>query len=89
MKGPGRVIKFFPLSTHHRPLGVLGREDGGERNVFVDRPTIFGHRAITPLEHQMDAPAPALDELDGSRVLHALGALAVDLQDFVTDLRRK
>lgn len=36
----------------------------------------------------MGAPASAFDELDGSRVLHALGALAVDLQDFVADLRR-
>lgn len=34
----------------------------------------------------MDSPASILDELDGSRVLHALGALAVDLQDFVADL---
>lgn len=37
----------------------------------------------------MGAPASALDELDGSRVLHALGALAVDLQDFIADLRGK
>lgn len=36
----------------------------------------------------MGAPASTLDELDGSRVLHALGALAVDLQDFIADLRR-
>lgn len=34
----------------------------------------------------MDSPASILDELDGSCVLHALGALAVDLQDFVADL---
>lgn len=36
----------------------------------------------------MGAPAPTLDELDSPRVLHALGALAVDLQDFVADLRK-
>lgn len=34
-------------------------------------------------------PASVLDELDGSRVLHALGALAVYLQDFVADLEQK
>lgn len=35
----------------------------------------------------MGAPASTLDELDGSRVLHALGALAIDLQDFISDLQ--
>lgn len=34
----------------------------------------------------MDASASVLDELDGPRVLHAFGALAVDLQDFISDL---
>lgn len=33
----------------------------------------------------MDTPASTLDKLDGSRVLHALGALAIDLQDFIAD----
>lgn len=37
----------------------------------------------------MGAPAPAFDELDGSRVLHALGAFAIDLQDFIADLRKE
>lgn len=35
----------------------------------------------------MGAAPAALDELDGARVLHALGALAVDLQDLVSHLR--
>lgn len=34
----------------------------------------------------MDAAPSALDELDRSCVLHSLGALAVDLQDLVSDL---
>lgn len=34
----------------------------------------------------MDTSASAFDELDGSRMLHTLGALAIDLQDFITDL---
>lgn len=34
----------------------------------------------------MSASASALDELDSSRVLHSLGALAIDLQDFITNL---
>ena len=34
----------------------------------------------------MDAAPSALDELDSSRVLHSLGALAVDFQDLVSDL---
>lgn len=37
----------------------------------------------------MDAPPSALDELDRSCVLHSLGALAVDLQDLVSDLELK
>lgn len=34
----------------------------------------------------MGAAAPVFDELDGPRVLHAFGALAVDLQDLVANL---
>lgn len=34
----------------------------------------------------MDAASSALDELDSSGVLHSLGALAVDLQDLVSNL---
>lgn len=37
----------------------------------------------------MDAPPSALDELDRSCVLHSLGALAVDLQDLISDLELK
>lgn len=37
----------------------------------------------------MDASASTLDELDGPRVLHSLCALAIDLQDFITDLRKR
>lgn len=34
----------------------------------------------------MGVPASTLDELNGPRVLHALGALAIDLKDFIADL---
>lgn len=37
----------------------------------------------------MDAASSALDELDSSRVLHPLGALAIDLQDLVSNLEGK
>lgn len=36
----------------------------------------------------MDAPASVLNEFNGPSVLHAFGALAVDLQDFISDLGR-
>lgn len=37
----------------------------------------------------MGAPASSLDELDSSCMLHALGTLAIDLQDFISDLQKK
>ena len=49
-------------------------------------PTIFGHGPISPLEDKPCAAASILDELDGARVLHVLGALAVDLQNLISHL---
>ena len=47
------------------------------------RPTVFWHGPIAPLEDKPRPPAAVLDQLDGTRVLHVLCALSVDLQDLV------
>lgn len=50
-------------------------------------PTVFRDGTVSPLE---DEPRPAtavLDQLDGTRMLHVLCALAVDLQDLVSHLQ--
>lgn len=57
-----------------------------ERDTFVDGPTIFRHRAVSPLEDQVHPPAAVLDQLDGPGVLHVLCAFPVDLQDLVAHL---
>lgn len=69
--------------------GLSWCEDWRERDVFVDGPTIFGYRTVATLQHQVRRPATAFDQLDGAGVLHAFGALAVNLQNLVSYLRER
>lgn len=48
--------------------------------------TVLRDLAGASLQQQTDPPASRLDQLDGSGVRHALGALAVDLDDLIPDL---
>lgn len=48
--------------------------------------TVLRHLPRAPLQQQTDAPAPGLDQLDGSGVGHVPRALPVDLDDLVPDL---
>lgn len=48
--------------------------------------TVLRDLAGASLQQQTDPPASRLDQLDGSGVGHALGALAVDLDDLIPDL---
>lgn len=48
--------------------------------------TVLRHLPRAPLQQQPDAPAPGLDQLDGSGVGHVPRALPVDLDDLVPDL---
>ena len=70
------------------PAALSGREDGGARDVFVDGPTIFGHGAVAPLQDEGHRPAAVFDQFYGARVLHAFGALAVNLQNLVPYLKK-
>lgn len=59
--------------------GLSWCEDWRERDVFVDGPTIFRYRSVATLQYEVRCPAAAFDQLDGTGVLHAFGALAIYL----------
>lgn len=62
-------------------LMVSGRQD------FSRRPTVVGHVAVAPLEHQVDAVAPPADLLHRLAVGHPSRAVAIDLHQLVADLQ--
>lgn len=49
---------------------------------------VLWHLSRAPLQEQAYPPAPRLDQLDGPPVAHVPGALAVYLDDLVSDLHQ-